>query len=477
MPAYFDAVLSTRRLHGALRDGGLHRTTSPSRPRTTRPITRRCSTPICSWRTDARSSSDGRSSTIRRSSTGTPSSAARSCGRSASYGFPMTLIWQNLARNVAPKIAERRCRDARGPPRRRRLLRPAAVRAHRRRRTSCATSRLGRRCCVGSRSLPRPSTCHHDHDADRSARLAARRSSTNSDDPHGAVRRGARDASPSAARRHERLLRRMPRRAARRRATTSSSSSTRSSRRRSACQRRPLLPPATSSRTAQHPGYVANVLALFQREPGLGLVFPPMIHIGYSDIGPRLGCPAASWRSRCASSSASASRSTRSRRSRRSAACSIARPEALRLLIDARLDAIADYARRSRQAKATALARLQERLVAVCRRRARLPLPHRHERRARRHQPHRSRVQDRSDVSDDARVPRRADPVPAPGRVDRARRHRRPRADVPAPQPPATGAASGRHATARLCRAPRDARAIRGLEDGSPAPEVSEGRA
>jgi len=33
------------------------------------------------------------------------------------------------------------------------------------------------------------------------------------------------------------------------------------------------------------PGYVANLLALFQREPGLGVVFPPMMHIGYSLMG------------------------------------------------------------------------------------------------------------------------------------------------------------------------------------------------
>jgi len=32
-------------------------------------------------------------------------------------------------------------------------------------------------------------------------------------------------------------------------------------------------------------GYVANVLGLFQREPGLGVVFPPMIHIGYRAAG------------------------------------------------------------------------------------------------------------------------------------------------------------------------------------------------
>ena len=32
-------------------------------------------------------------------------------------------------------------------------------------------------------------------------------------------------------------------------------------------------------------GYVANVLALFQKEPGLGLVYPPMIHIGYPTMG------------------------------------------------------------------------------------------------------------------------------------------------------------------------------------------------
>jgi rhamnosyltransferase len=33
------------------------------------------------------------------------------------------------------------------------------------------------------------------------------------------------------------------------------------------------------------PGYAANVLALFQREPGLGLVYPPMVHIGYPTMG------------------------------------------------------------------------------------------------------------------------------------------------------------------------------------------------
>jgi rhamnosyltransferase len=33
------------------------------------------------------------------------------------------------------------------------------------------------------------------------------------------------------------------------------------------------------------PGYTANLLALFQKEPGLGLVYPPMIHIGYPTMG------------------------------------------------------------------------------------------------------------------------------------------------------------------------------------------------
>ena len=32
-------------------------------------------------------------------------------------------------------------------------------------------------------------------------------------------------------------------------------------------------------------GYAANVVGLFQKEPGLGLVFPPMIHIGYPTLG------------------------------------------------------------------------------------------------------------------------------------------------------------------------------------------------
>ena len=33
------------------------------------------------------------------------------------------------------------------------------------------------------------------------------------------------------------------------------------------------------------PGYVSNLLALFQREPGLGAVFPPTTHVGRSDLG------------------------------------------------------------------------------------------------------------------------------------------------------------------------------------------------
>lgn len=32
-------------------------------------------------------------------------------------------------------------------------------------------------------------------------------------------------------------------------------------------------------------GYTANLVALFQKEPGLGLVYPPMIHIGYPTMG------------------------------------------------------------------------------------------------------------------------------------------------------------------------------------------------
>ena len=36
---------------------------------------------------------------------------------------------------------------------------------------------------------------------------------------------------------------------------------------------------------AGSPGYVRNVLALFQREPGLGAVFPPMVHIGHDTMG------------------------------------------------------------------------------------------------------------------------------------------------------------------------------------------------
>lgn len=33
------------------------------------------------------------------------------------------------------------------------------------------------------------------------------------------------------------------------------------------------------------PGYTANLIGLFQKEPGLGMVFPPTIHIGYPTLG------------------------------------------------------------------------------------------------------------------------------------------------------------------------------------------------
>lgn len=33
------------------------------------------------------------------------------------------------------------------------------------------------------------------------------------------------------------------------------------------------------------PGYTANLVGLFQKEPGLGLVFPPMVHIGFPTLG------------------------------------------------------------------------------------------------------------------------------------------------------------------------------------------------
>lgn len=34
-----------------------------------------------------------------------------------------------------------------------------------------------------------------------------------------------------------------------------------------------------------NPGYVANLLALFQQERGLGLVYPPMVHLGHGTLG------------------------------------------------------------------------------------------------------------------------------------------------------------------------------------------------
>ncbi len=70
------------------------------------------------------------------------------------------------------------------------------------------------------------------------------------------------------------------------------------------------------------PGYAANVVGLFQREPGLGLVFPPMIHLGYPSLGHGWWANKPGVRGAVRGNSASACPSTRSRRSRRSARCS-----------------------------------------------------------------------------------------------------------------------------------------------------------
>lgn len=110
------------------------------------------------------------------------------------------------------------------------------------------------------------------------------------------------------------------------------------------------------------PGYIANVLGLFQREPGLGVVFPPPIHIGYATPG----------------------RAWLLYRERAIELCArlgirvpldgvsplaplggmlIARPDALRLLVEANW-AYSDYAAVSK-AKGKDLSRVLERLVTV----------------------------------------------------------------------------------------------------------------
>jgi lipopolysaccharide biosynthesis protein len=108
------------------------------------------------------------------------------------------------------------------------------------------------------------------------------------------------------------------------------------------------------------PGYVGNLLDLFRDEPGLGLVFPPMMHIGYSMNGRgwlNLEKPALRVRQALGISVPMDLVSPLAP----FGGMWVGRPEALRLLIEHEWG-YEDYARHGRHRNQ--LSRLQERLVA-----------------------------------------------------------------------------------------------------------------
>ena len=323
MPSYFDAVLE----HEALFTERFSRpaatpTTSPTRRPTTRPTTLRCSIPICLL-------ADGCPVLKRRPFFHYPPFLDRHAviGRAdpAARGRRLRLPARpDLAEprpQRAAESAERGCRDARGAPRRRRLVRPrqrplrivavAHVRGAERRR---------RRAGAAGGDVRRPSTS------------SSRRPIANRLDSLRALV----DELDARARRVAREVRLVPARRGRDmsaffvgcrdvltpRCLRPRDQGAHPHARGALVEHGALLPPLSGREPARAaPGYVANVLGLFQREPGLGVVFPPMIHIGYATPGPGRGCPTASGPSSCARGSASASRSTASPRSRRSAAC------------------------------------------------------------------------------------------------------------------------------------------------------------
>lgn len=109
------------------------------------------------------------------------------------------------------------------------------------------------------------------------------------------------------------------------------------------------------------PVYVQDLLAVFQREPGLGVVFPPMMHIGYSTMGRAW----AGLRDRAAELASELGISVPLDEVSPLAPFGgmwVARPDALRLLSSRRWR-YSDYGRRGAP-RFGDLARLQERMVA-----------------------------------------------------------------------------------------------------------------
>lgn len=109
------------------------------------------------------------------------------------------------------------------------------------------------------------------------------------------------------------------------------------------------------------PGYTENVLGLFQAEPGLGVVFPPMMHIGYGTMGKGWAGLRAAAERLCAELGISVPLDGGSPLAPYGGMW-IARPQALRRLAE-RKWTFADYGHRGRRSYGD-LAHLQERLIA-----------------------------------------------------------------------------------------------------------------
>jgi lipopolysaccharide biosynthesis protein len=109
-------------------------------------------------------------------------------------------------------------------------------------------------------------------------------------------------------------------------------------------------------------GYVLNLLALFQKEPGLGVVFPPMVHIGFGTMGRAWAGYREAAKDWCAQLGISVPLDDASPLAPYGGMW-IARPEALRTLTDYPWTH-SHYRRRNGQSPAD-LARIQERLIAL----------------------------------------------------------------------------------------------------------------
>jgi len=110
------------------------------------------------------------------------------------------------------------------------------------------------------------------------------------------------------------------------------------------------------------PGYVQGIYDLFRREPGLGMVFPPMVHIGYGTMGRGWGTYREPAEQLIEELGIKVPRDEVSPLAPFGGMW-IARPEALRAFVE-RGWTVSDY-HRARRARWIELTRVQERLLAI----------------------------------------------------------------------------------------------------------------